>query len=1054
MQFVKKNSKTPKYCMRKLSIGLVSCLLGFSIIIQPFGQVYSFTYDKVYAQGVENNEIVQDPIYNGKIIYVTDDTVGNNRYSDLKTALDNASDGDIIQIEKGTVEDIGSGLIINKKVKIVGNGNEVAIRANATAKITIANDITLENINLSSRKESQSTFPIDVKSAYFKMNNVILTNGGTGEKFTLLINPVTNDDKIANITIEGDKSIDFDSIVIGESGHNLESKVNLNLANNVRSKNGLRIENYNSGTNKNPVIIDKSKITRYISENANNEVELVFDGNNKGGTVYLSKIRNVKLKDGARVTLESDENMAHDIVETTFKLENGTTLNFSNLTNDITVRGIVADIGSNEGGIVEVPKNGKLTITENFIDTTKIQVIGADVSSKFTMILPKPLEGNKKPDIVIFDGQTKIEVNDRTYIASVGEILLTIEERLGYVIAEGHEINVPRGASKQSILDIVNNLLHSSENIKYTGTINAISTNPEDVDTSVITESTSQGNDVEFTFQDNNEPTTAKLNLKVKVVKNEQDLLREKIEEALKDYSFSYEQGTDNNTIQGKILEHINKVSGLENVTMDLPNVNTEKVANKLSSEFVFHKDSINVSLNKEVEITSRNIELNIPVESEKIEVANVDDLSKLSDEEKTKIQDKVKEVVKGENISDNSFTWENSNNTLKVTYESGNKSTVNVAEWIKKSVDPSINNDEDKSVNDRLNLEINKISSPITVVEDTIENVIKKLKDDIIAKINDENTVISIDIKKIDGENIDAGTKVIAGENYKVNLRFSDKTKPEVVVSKENLDLKVIKDKSDEEDSGVVEHNKPDHDKKPFIPHNEDKNSYLESNSYKSEKNTKYHRESTAFGNKYVTKINEIKRNKRKISANPVLIKNFGFIDLDKAPWAKDAVDFVTSAGLFNGVGNNKFAPNENMNKGMISTLLYRLALSPDIEGNYFKDVKPYDYFAKASLWTVNKGIIKINNNIFDSHKEVTRAEIAKMLAHFVDVVGLDINEKDVKVDDLNGQDTETVAAINKIVRLGIMKGVGNNKFSPDTKVTRAQMAQILMNLMLMVNN
>lgn len=1054
MQFVKKNSKTPKYCMRKLSIGLVSCLLGFSIIIQPFGQVYSFTYDKVYAQGVENNEIVQDPIYNGKIIYVTDDTVGNNRYSDLKTALDNASDGDIIQIEKGTVEEIGSGLIINKKVKIVGNGNEVAIRANATAKITIANDITLENINLSSRKESQSTFPIDVKSAYFKMNNVILTNGGTGEKFTLLINPVTNDDKIANITIEGDKSIDFDSIVIGESGHNLESKVNLNLANNVRSKNGLRIENYNSGTNKNPVIIDKSKITRYISENANNEVELVFDGNNKGGTVYLSKIRNVKLKDGARVTLESDENMAHDIVETTFKLENGTTLNFSNLTNDITVRGIVADIGSNEGGIVEVPKNGKLTITENFIDTTKIQVIGADVSSKFTMILPKPLEGNKKPDIVIFDGQTKIEVNDRTYIASVGEILLTIEERLGYVIAEGHEINVPRGASKQSILDIVNNLLHSSENIKYTGTINAISTNPEDVDTSVITESTSQGNDVEFTFQDNNEPTTAKLNLKVKVVKNEQDLLREKIEEALKDYSFSYEQGTDNNTIQGKILEHINKVSGLENVTMDLPNVNTEKVANKLSSEFVFHKDSINVSLNKEVEITSRNIKLNAPEESAKIEVANVDDLSKLSDEEKTKIQDKVKEVVKGETISDNSFTWEDSNNTLKVTYESGNTSTVNVADWIKKSVDPSINNDEDKSVNDRLNLEINKISSPITVVEDTIENVIKKLKDDIIAKINDENTVISIDIKKIDGENIDAGTKVIAGENYKVNLRFSDKTKPEVVVSKENLDLKVIKDKSDEEDSGVVEHNKPDHDKKPFIPHNEDKNSYLESNSYKSEKNTKYHRESTAFGNKYVTKINEIKRNKRKISANPVLIKNFGFIDLDKAPWAKDAVDFVTSAGLFNGVGNNKFAPNENMNKGMISTLLYRLALSPDIEGNYFKDVKPYDYFAKASLWTVNKGIIKINNNIFDSHKEVTRAEIAKMLAHFVDVVGLDINEKDVKVDDLNGQDTETVAAINKIVRLGIMKGVGNNKFSPDTKVTRAQMAQILMNLMLMVNN
>ena len=42
---------------------------------------------------------------------------------------------------------------------------------------------------------------------------------------------------------------------------------------------------------------------------------------------------------------------------------------------------------------------------------------------------------------------------------------------------------------------------------------------------------------------------------------------------------------------------------------------------------------------------------------------------------------------------------------------------------------------------------------------------------------------------------------------------------------------------------------------------------------------------------------------------------------------WAKDAVEFASSRELFNGVGNDAFGPDRSMTRGMVSTVLARLA-------------------------------------------------------------------------------------------------------------------------------
>ena len=420
-----KKEKNPKYVMRKLSIGFVSCIIGFSVIISNLAIAQS---GYIFPVSVADTDLpvstLAEPIYNGKTIHITNENSSNN-YKDLKAAIQNASDGDTIEFDMATVENFGAGLTIDKKIKIIGNGYEVAIRAQADAKITINKDVIIENINLSSRKESQKTFPIVMNSAYFKMNDVSLTNGGVGDTFSLIANPKAQNSEVASISITGTKVTKFDSIEVGESGKLFSSNLQLALDKNVASKNGLTIKNYTQDASNPavPIIIDNSNVSSFKSENAKNDSVLVFR-NSKINNIYLSNIKNVELTDGARITLDSDEYLEHSISNTTFNLASGTTLNLSNLSNDITIKALA----DNSEGTIEVAPNSKMTFVEKFAPNTKILLTNPNNSSTFTLVLPSQLEGNKKPNIVIFEGNTEISSNGSKYIARVGKSIDSSED--------------------------------------------------------------------------------------------------------------------------------------------------------------------------------------------------------------------------------------------------------------------------------------------------------------------------------------------------------------------------------------------------------------------------------------------------------------------------------------------------------------------------------------------------------------------------------------------------------------------------------------------------
>ena len=103
---------------------------------------------------------------------------------------------------------------------------------------------------------------------------------------------------------------------------------------------------------------------------------------------------------------------------------------------------------------------------------------------------------------------------------------------------------------------------------------------------------------------------------------------------------------------------------------------------------------------------------------------------------------------------------------------------------------------------------------------------------------------------------------------------------------------------------------------------------------------------------------------------------------------WAKDAVEFASSRELFNGVGNDAFGPDLSMTRGMVSTVLARLAGADTAGGE--------TWYAKGTAWAVENGIAVrwcVDNGILNGvggnrmtpQDLARRGQVAAMLMRFL---------------------------------------------------------------------
>lgn len=146
---------------------------------------------------------------------------------------------------------------------------------------------------------------------------------------------------------------------------------------------------------------------------------------------------------------------------------------------------------------------------------------------------------------------------------------------------------------------------------------------------------------------------------------------------------------------------------------------------------------------------------------------------------------------------------------------------------------------------------------------------------------------------------------------------------------------------------------------------------------------------------------------------------------------WAKDAVEFASSRELFNGVGNDAFGPDRSMTRGMVSTVLARLAGADTAGGE--------TWYAKGTAWAVENGI----SDGTAPEQPVTREQLAAMLYRYA---GSPAVSGELSFDDADSISAWARDAVRWCVDNGILNGVGGNRMTPQDLARRGQVAAMLM--------
>lgn len=165
---------------------------------------------------------------------------------------------------------------------------------------------------------------------------------------------------------------------------------------------------------------------------------------------------------------------------------------------------------------------------------------------------------------------------------------------------------------------------------------------------------------------------------------------------------------------------------------------------------------------------------------------------------------------------------------------------------------------------------------------------------------------------------------------------------------------------------------------------------------------------------------------------------------------WAKESIDYVVGRGLLTGTSNTAFAPDALMTRGMLVTVLGRLAGvdANAYAANSFTDVKADSVFRPYIEWAYQKGVIQgTGNGRFEPDRAVTREEIAVIFLNYAKAAGCKLpvtHEAGAYADesDIGGIYRTAVTAMRQA---GIMIGENGNRFNPKAGATRAEASAML---------
>ena len=179
------------------------------------------------------------------------------------------------------------------------------------------------------------------------------------------------------------------------------------------------------------------------------------------------------------------------------------------------------------------------------------------------------------------------------------------------------------------------------------------------------------------------------------------------------------------------------------------------------------------------------------------------------------------------------------------------------------------------------------------------------------------------------------------------------------------------------------------------------------------------------------------------------ILSEQVTFHDMGSAPWAVDFVQGLAVRGIVSGAGENMFLPDKNVTREEFTKMIIgAFGLLDTSASTQLSDVPSdawyYPYIASAQKLGIVNGI---GDNLFGVGTPITRQDMAVIAVRAANAAGKTIRkavpaEQFTDAASIAGYAAENISLVQQA---GIISGMGNGSFAPQSNATRAQAAKVI---------
>ena len=180
-------------------------------------------------------------------------------------------------------------------------------------------------------------------------------------------------------------------------------------------------------------------------------------------------------------------------------------------------------------------------------------------------------------------------------------------------------------------------------------------------------------------------------------------------------------------------------------------------------------------------------------------------------------------------------------------------------------------------------------------------------------------------------------------------------------------------------------------------------------------------------------------------------------FNDVSYGDWYYNAVQFVYSKGIMDGVDYYKFAPNGTITRGMILTMLWRMAGEPfEMPVTSFTDVEIGRYYTTAVAWACRNGIADgMGESTFGPNDAITREELVTLMYRYAQYFGHSCIGTSIEgFVDAGSVSSYAYNAMCWAYKAGVVTGTTGSRLNPQGTASRAEAAQMIMSFYSFLNS